>query len=619
MFLRFLTAGILICLFVACRSDVPNQQPIANTENRPERDIVRQLISAEDLILDLTPSLHRLTNTLKSKSHFNLENARFVKGLDLERNTLEALGSVEQLKGIETRIIDPNDFKVVAKKDPWDSFNAKIESWDTAKFGVVSGGFVGDKNQTFELRTVFSGRCIAKSESIVGVQSKQRIQFEKSKTEEQWQIVAWHQESFQMTWTRSPLFENVTAVAIPDSRTRQSVTRSFHEEYLINVVKTGVTPVYNKKYLPFADADMNHATPSVSVVDLNEDGWDDLFITARWGPPVFLQNMTDGTFADKTKEIGIIGRGLVNCSSFVDIDNDGDKDVILGRAMEPVVVMENQNGRFRDVTAAKTNLNRLFFVSAISASDINRDGLVDFYLSTYGPAGDNRGVDWKRMFLPPQQAKTLAAKERTDHMWVDFPGPPNVIVMNRGGGKLEQVPVDSLISQWHNSFQSAWGDFDLDGDDDLYVCNDFAPGGFLINETPVGAAQPVFTDGISSAFPSGTMGFGMGTSWSDFDCDGDLDLYVSNMYSKAGKRILSQLTNNDTRFEVSASGNYLYQNDNGNFQQIAGDGADQMPVHRVGWSYGGQFADFNNDGFSDLYVPSGFFTAPDLGETDVDL
>ena len=281
--------------------------------------------------------------------------------------------------------------------------------------------------------------------------------------------------------------------------------------------------------------------------------------------------------------------------------------------------MENRNGRFKDVTAEKSDLNRLFFVSAISASDINRDGLIDFYFSTYGPAGDNRGVDWKRIFLPKEQASILSAKEKSNHMWVDFPGPPNVVVMNQGNGVLRQVPVDELAGQWHNSFQSAWADFDLDGDDDLYVCNDFAPGGFLMNETKPGDDIPTFRDGLPSSFPSGTMGFGMGVSWSDFDVDGDLDIYVSNMYSKAGKRILSQLSNNDPRFEVSASGNYLYENEGGQFTQIAGPETGQLPVHQVGWSYGGQFADFNNDGFSDLYVPSGYFTAPELGETNVDL
>ena len=618
MFLRLLVTSFFICLLVACRNEVPNREPVARTKKEVERDVVQQLISAEDLILDLTPKLHQLANSLKAVGHFNLAKAKTVTGLNPGLESIEKATSNDEIAGIAKGEIESVNFATASNSDPWMSFNKQLNSWETAKFGIKSGGFIGGKNQAFEMQTVFSGRCKSNSNSTIGVKSKQQIRFEKDNAK-QWQIASWKQKSFEITQASSPLFENVTSIAIPDSRTRQSVTRSFHEEYLINVIKTGVTPVYDQKYLPFADADMNHATPSVSVVDLNEDGWDDLFITARWGPPVYLQNMADGTYADKTKDIGIIGRGLVNCSAFVDIDNDGDKDVILGRAMEPVVVMENQNGRFRDVTAKKSNLNRLFFVSAISASDINRDGLVDFYLSTYGPAGDNRGVDWKRIFLPPKQAKILAAKERSDHMWVDFPGPPNVVVMNRGGGKLEQVPVDSLASQWHNSFQSAWGDFDLDGDDDLYVCNDFAPGGFLINETPVGAENPVFKDGIPVAFPAGTMGFGMGTSWSDFDADGDLDLYISNMYSKAGKRILSQLTNNDSRFEVSASGNYLYQNNDGTFKQIAGDGTNEMPVNRVGWSYGGQFADFNNDGYSDLYVPSGFFTAPDLGETNVDL
>ncbi len=613
--LAFAASALLILLFAACeKQSTDDQVREADGPILPGETVV-QLVQSEDLVLDLTPQLSQLAQALRNSGGFELPDV--LAATVLEESPLRKLRPVGDVEGILLAKLAFKTETASGAREPWASFNSIVSDWQSAKFGVKSAKFATDRDDLFDINAVFSGRAKGKNGELFGVRALQNVRF--GKTANQWNIVGWSQERFAITKLKTSLFTNVTKEAVPDPRTNRAIIRSVHEEYLVNVVKTGVTPVYDKKYLPFVDADMNHATPSISVVDLNDDGWDDLFVTARWSPPIFLQNNGDGTFVDKTKQIGIIARGMVNCSCFVDIDNDGDKDVILGRALEPVVVMENQNGKFKDVTAKQSNLNRLFFVSAISASDINQDGLVDFYLSTYGPAGDNRGVDWKRMFLPRQQSAVLAAKEKSDHMWVDFPGPPNVVVMNRGNGRLEMLPVDQLVSQWHNSFQSVWGDFDLDGDDDLYVCNDFAPGGFLVNETEPGAANPEFRDGIPRAFPKGTMGFGMGASWSDFDADGDLDLYVSNMYSKAGKRILAQLANNDRRFEVSATGNFLYRNNHGEFDQVAGPGNDQLPVHQVGWSYGGQFADFNNDGFSDLYVPSGFFTAPEVGQTTVDL
>ena len=65
-------------------------------------------------------------------------------------------------------------------------------------------------------------------------------------------------------------------------------------------------------------------------------------------------------------------------------------------------------------------------------------------------------------------------------------------------------------------------DIDNDGDDDLYVCNDFAPDSMLRNDTPRGAAQPVFVDVTSDVLTYKGFGFGMGASYGDFDRDGDL-------------------------------------------------------------------------------------------------
>ncbi|MEM9413309.1 MAG: VCBS repeat-containing protein, partial [Planctomycetota bacterium] len=349
-----------------------------------------------------------------------------------------------------------------------------------------------------------------------------------------------------------------------------------------------------------------------------------IFVSARWGPTQLLRNKGDGTFEDVTKGSGLEFYGLVNCSVFVDIDNDGDPDAIIGRSLEPVVYFMNYGGKFTDVTDSHSDLSRLFMVSGISVADINRDGLLDFYLSTYGPSGVNERLiidrgDGGTRFLTEEQRRTLSQLHLNEHGFVDHAGPPNVIVMNRGEGRLEAAANNDLIAQWHHSYQSAWADVDNDGDDDLYIANDFAQDGFLLNETPQGADQPVFRDGLETAFPGGGTGFGMGASWGDFDSDGDLDLYVSNMYSKAGSRILKSIGESDPRFEIATRGNFLYVNENGKFSNRTGTGNGQFNIGKVGWSYGGQFVDFDNNGHLDVYVPSGYFTAVEAADTNVDI
>ena len=115
------------------------------------------------------------------------------------------------------------------------------------------------------------------------------------------------------------------------------------------------------------------------------------------------------------------------------------------------------------------------------------------------------------------------------------------------------------------------------------------------------------------------MGYSMGASWGDYDNDADMDLFVTGMYSKAGNRILQQFAEADQRSVLSAKGNFLFQNNGGTFEQVAGTGPDKAHVAKAGWSFGGQFADFNSDGWLDLYVPSGFYTAPESVRADADL
>ena len=117
------------------------------------------------------------------------------------------------------------------------------------------------------------------------------------------------------------------------------------------------------------------------------------------------------------------------------------------------------------------------------------------------------------------------------------------------------------------------------------------------------------------------MGFGMGAAFGDFDNDLDLDLYVSNMYSKAGLRITEKAGTRDQRLRWFAEGNLLFRN-NGvgkEVEYLSGSGSPFASVANADWSWGGQFVDFDNDSFLDLYVPNGYFTAPEAFAGDDDL
>ena len=395
--------------------------------------------------------------------------------------------------------------------------------------------------------------------------------------------------------------------------TRESLARSSHQDLIREMVASasegdGKMQEPREDFKGFADWFSSYQYPSVSVFDYDNDGFDDLYVTDRWQPGQLLRNRGDGTFEDVTETSGLLIDELANCVYFVDFDNDGDKDAFVGISMGPSRFFRNIDGKFEPDEINNSIVDKSRFVVAASVVDINNDGLLDLYLSTYA-YGFGSMADWYLRATYPEDQLKMLVRMRKQNQYVDRAGPPNILLMNRGD-QFEWVATDDTVKQFHDSYQSSWSDIDGDGDMDAYVCNDFANDVILRNDTPKGSDAPVLVDATSEFIGEQKLNFAMGASWADYDNDGDLDLYVSNMYSKAGMRICRQMPSVDERVSVSARGNFLYRNDNGKLTQIAGLDESDQQVAIVGWSFGGQFADFDNDGLQDLYVPSGFYSPP---------
>ena len=326
----------------------------------------------------------------------------------------------------------------------------------------------------------------------------------------------------------------------------------------------------------------------LAVGDANGDGLDDVYLCQPAGMPnkLFI-HQKDGTARDQSTEFGVDWLDNTASALFVDLDNDGDQDLALA-TFEGVRILENREGE-KFLLKAKLRSEDVD-LHALSAVDYDNDGDLDLYVT----------VDF-------------AAQAKQAFLYHDAnDGGRNTLFRN--DRKFTFVNVTNSVGLGENnnrhSLAAAWEDYDNDGDQDLYVANDYGQNCLYRNDgsrfSEV-AAQAGVVD----------YGSGMSASWADYDRNGTMDLYVGNMFSAAGSRITTQarfLPN--ARPEVRSlyrnfvRGNSCYRNLGDSFEEV-GDVAGVRFAH---WSWSSIFSDLNNDGWEDLVVANGYITTPDTGD-----
>tara|TARA_R110002072_G_scaffold303099_1_gene493403 strand:- start:103296 stop:105314 length:2019 start_codon:yes stop_codon:yes gene_type:complete len=617
-----------------------------------------RLMESEGLILDLTPRLKELLNT--SVMNLSLPDALgvelFAEDASIVDLADEPPHGKKNLPALQLRkfswAIDGTGSKTPRSElSLWRALFKSVDYFERAGFKFVRSHFDDVDSDLLHSDVAFEGLARDRTGHLVLVKAEQSLSWRtkletpessvnaradtgkenataggKPSAADQWQIVAWTQTNLETILAEQTFFSETLDAAVPDAELRNRLRDSLHERYILSRYEALSKHEEWKGPHPYFSVVSQDRHPSLSVVDIDQDGLDDIYVMARWGKNILLHNK-GGYFEDVAAQYGLDIDGHCSSALFADFDNDGDDDLMLGRTLVPSQYLENDNGHFVDRTESLVDGGLPSLVTSVSAADYNGDGLLDVYLSTYAAnmledENRDRGPPLKNPdapgvltdFLPESDAVALQERlsKRDNHRYLNNFGPPNLLLVNRGG-RFETAPENKQVAAWRHTYQGSWSDYDQDGDPDLYIANDFAVNSLMRNDGDAGFVDVARESGTTD------IGFGMGASWGDYDNDGRADLYVSNMFSKAGRRITGSLKGIDDRFALMARGNSLFHNSETSFEKVSGLEEPTLQVEKAGWSWSGQFVDFDNDGWLDVHALSGYYSAPPEVAVQVDL
>ena len=367
---------------------------------------------------------------------------------------------------------------------------------------------------------------------------------------------------------------------------------------------------------PLAFRMLRYGPAGITAADYDGDGLHDLFIPDGVASRLY-RNRGDGTFEDVTEAAGLLdqegGLSGVSVALLADFDGDGWKDLFVSRTFEPNQLFRS-NGRgpdggvtFTDVTA-RAGLAPDCCTTVASAGDYDLDGDLDLYLGRY---------------LDPREAIPTTFYARN--------GEPNRLYRNDGGLRFTDVTEEARVGDTGLCLGSAFADYDDDGRPDLWVANDFGRKTLYRNRGD-GTFEDVTVE-------TGTLAYGAGMSSTvgDYDNDGRLDLYVAHIRSEhawlaeapsvhaylvsalrhgtwpaATPLFLEIFRQSGTDFvgvfRQMASGNTLLRNRGPGEDGVTTfeDATRQARANPPGWFWGTSFADFDNDGWLDLYAANGW-------------
>jgi hypothetical protein len=336
-----------------------------------------------------------------------------------------------------------------------------------------------------------------------------------------------------------------------------------------------------QKYLPESTG------AGCAFFDYDNDGWMDIYLVNSgpcdfWTPVKRLRNALyhnnrNGTFTDVTEKAGVLGGGYGMGAAVGDYDGDGFPDLYVTQYGRSILYHNNGDGTFTDVTE-KAGVAAPGWASSAAWFDYDNDGRLDLFVGRF--------VDFSKMkhhVCKAPNVSSLAGLNEYCYPRI-FDPMPSWLFHNNGDGTFTDVSQKMGIT---DNPGKAWGvvatDINNDGFLDLFVANDTTANFLFVNRKGKRYEEIGFTAGIAYG-PGGKARSGMGVDSADYDQDGWMDLFVTNL---------------DHEFY----GLYCNQHDESFEDRAAPAGVARASQMMSGW--GAKFFDFDNDGWLDLLIANG--------------